>query len=89
MYYYLHFFKTHTHSLSHRFTIANPLTIIHDVFFKVKSFVPIGQAVDGLIADWPEHTLLPQVPHEELQADERKHAEAEHRQDHHIRQLLH
>lgn len=33
--------------------------------------------------------LLPQVSHEELQADEREHAQAEHGEDHHVGQLLH
>jgi len=33
-------------------------------------------------------TLLPQVAHEELQADEGEHAEADHGQDHDVRQLL-
>ena len=40
----------------------------------------VGQAAD---------TLLPQDAHEELQADEGEHAQAEHGQDHHVRQLLH
>lgn len=35
------------------------------------------------------NALVPQVAHEELQADEGKDAEAENREDHHIGQLLH
>ena len=35
------------------------------------------------------NALVPQVAHEELQADEGKDAEAEDREDHHIGQLLH
>lgn len=35
------------------------------------------------------HTLVPQVAHEELQADEGEDAEAEDGEDHHIGQLLH
>jgi len=46
-------------------------------------------AVGGVVADWPAHTLLPQVAHEELQADEREDAEAEHGEDHDVRQLFH
>ena len=34
-------------------------------------------------------TFLPQVPHEQLQADEGEDAQAEHGEDHHVRQLLH
>ena len=33
--------------------------------------------------------LLPQQPHEKLQADEGEHAETEDGQDHHVGQLLH
>lgn len=33
--------------------------------------------------------LLPQVPHEELQADEGEDAQAEDGEDHHVGQLLH
>lgn len=35
------------------------------------------------------HALVPQVAHEELQADEGEDAEAEDREDHHVGQLLH
>lgn len=35
------------------------------------------------------HTLVPQVAHEQLQANESKDAEAEDGQDHHVGQLLH
>lgn len=45
-------------------------------------------AVGGIAADWVTHALLPQVAHEELQADEGKDAEAENGEDHDIWQLL-
>lgn len=35
------------------------------------------------------HALLPQVSHEELQADEGEDAQAEDSEDHHVSQLLH
>lgn len=50
----------------------------------------LGGAVRGVdaVLEAP-HALLPQQPHEELQADEGEHAEAEDGQDHHVRQLPH
>lgn len=38
---------------------------------------------------WNQDTLLPQVSHEELQTNQSEYTEAEHRQDHDVRQLLH
>lgn len=35
------------------------------------------------------HTLLPQISHEELQANKCKDTEAEDREDHHVSELLH
>ncbi len=45
-------------------------------------------AVGGVGGDWQTHALLPQVAHEELQADEGEDAEAEHGEDHDVRQLF-
>lgn len=41
-------------------------------------------AVGGIAADWKTHALLPQVAHEELQADEGKDTEAENGEDHDV-----
>lgn len=50
----------------------------------------VGGAVRGVDAvAQAADALLPQQPHEELQADEGEHAEAEDGQDHHVRQLPH
>ena len=35
------------------------------------------------------YTLVPQVAHEQLEADEGKHTEAEDGEDHHVGELLH
>lgn len=60
---------------------AQPLlTIIQDVIRPIEA---LGHV------DWPEHTLVAQVSHEELETDEGKDAQAEDGQDHHIRKLLH
>lgn len=50
-----------------------------------------GVGVEGVVdaVRCAADALLPQVTHEELQANEGKHTEAEHGQDHHVRQLLH
>lgn len=45
-------------------------------------------AVGGIAADWKTNALLPQVAHEELQADEGKDTEAENGEDHDVWQLL-
>lgn len=45
-------------------------------------------AVGAVGADWQAHALLSQVAHEELQANEGEDAEAEHGEDHDVRQLL-
>lgn len=43
----------------------------------------------GVIEGGPPHTLLPKVPHEELEADEGEDAQAEDCEDHDVRELLH
>ena len=44
----------------------------------------------GVVEGWgPAHTLLSQVPHEELQPHQGKDTQAEDGEDHHIRQLFH
>jgi len=49
-----------------------------------------GQVVTVAPAKWrPFDTFLPQISHEELQANESKHAETEDGEDHDIRQFLH
>lgn len=47
-----------------------------------------GQAAVDAVGSAAD-TFLPQIPHEELQADESKDAQAEDGKDHHISQLLH
>lgn len=44
-------------------------------------------AVDAVLR--AAHTLLPQVPHKELQADEGEDAQTEDGEDHHVGELLH
>lgn len=44
----------------------------------------IGGDVGAIAADWKTHALLPQVAHEELQANEGKDAEAENSEDHDV-----
>lgn len=64
------------------------LTVVHDVLVPVKALAAVGQVALGDV-DWPDHTLVAQVAHEELETDEGKDAQAEDGQDHHIRKLLH
>lgn len=64
------------------------LTIVHDVLIPVKALAAIGQVALGNV-DWPDHTLVAQVAHEELETDKGKDTQAEDGQDHHIRKLLH
>ena len=45
--------------------------------------------LQGSIGGGPLYTLVPQVAHEELQPDEREHAQTEHGQDHDVGELLH
>lgn len=59
------------------------LTVIHDVFIEVKAPAAIGQVGFGLV-DWPDDALMPKITHKQLQADECKHAQTEHCQNHHI-----
>lgn len=47
-----------------------------------------GQVITVAPVKRPD-TLLPQIPHEQLQANESKHAETEDSEDHDIRQFLH
>lgn len=63
------------------------LTFIVDVLIPVKVLRAVGVGLGHV--DRPDHTLLAQVSHEELQSDEGKDAQAEDGQDHHVRQLLH
>jgi len=49
----------------------------------------VAAAVGGVGGERHAHALLPQVAHEELQADEGEDAEAEDGEDHDVRQLLH
>lgn len=57
----------------------------------------IGQCVvvqpelpqQGVIEGGPPHTLVPEVSHEELEANEGKDTQAEDSEDHDIRELLH
>lgn len=67
---------------------ASLLTVVHDVLIPVKALAAVGQVGLGDV-DWPDHTLVAQVAHEELETDEGKDAQAEDGQDHHIRKLLH
>lgn len=81
----------HSASLSRHFT---RLTLIVHVLRPVEGGVEAQQACVGVIAAAAvvvndAHALLPQVAHEELQADQGKDAEAEHGENHHVRQLLH
>lgn len=64
------------------------LTFVHDVVVPVEVLATVG-LVAFCAVDWPENTLVAEVAHEELEADECKDAQAEHGQDHHIRKLLH
>ena len=43
----------------------------------------------GSIGGRPLYTFIPQVAHEQLQPDESKDTQTEHREDHDVRQLLH
>lgn len=64
------------------------LTVVHDVLIPVKALAAVGQ-VALCDVNWPDHALVAQVAHEELETDEGKDAQAEDSQDHHIRKLLH
>ena len=68
--------------------VARLLTIVHDVLVPVEACAAVGQ-VGGRVVERPDDALLPQVAHEELQANQGEDAQAEHGQDHHVRQLLH
>lgn len=69
-----------------------PGEVIHEV---VEGGVGRGVVVqpqilqEGAVGGRPAHALLPQVAHEELEADEGKDAQAENSEDHHVRELLH
>lgn len=81
----------HLASLSRHFT---RLTLIVDVLRPVEGGVEAQQARVAVVAAaaavvHDAHALLPQVAHEELQADQGEDAEAEHGENHHVRQLLH
>ena len=81
------------------------LTFIFNVFIPVQhahcpiesSTVPIQWVIKegsdvylkGRIVWGPLQAFVPQVAHEELQPDEREHAQTEHGQDHDVRELLH
>ena len=74
-----------------QFTIgeaASLLTVVHDVLVPVKGLAAIGRVAVGDV-NWPDHTLVTQIAHEKLEANEGKDAQAENGQDHHIRKLLH
>ena len=58
-------------------------TFIVDVLFPVKALGAVFEIALGEV-DGPHHTLVAQVPHEELQSDQGKDAQAKHCQDHHI-----
>lgn len=63
-------------------------TFIVDVFFPVKASGAIFKI--ALVKVYgPHHTLVSKIPHEQLQANQGENTQAEHGQDHHIRQLLH
>lgn len=64
------------------------LTVVHDVLIPVKALAAVGQVALRDV-DRPNHALVAQVAHEELEADEGEDAQAEDSQDHHIRKLLH
>lgn len=82
-------------------TLVNPvvlLTLIADVFSPVEGAVEAQQAgvvegggvdVTAVVMVHDAQALLPQVAHEELQADQGEDAEAEDGEDHYVRQLLH
>ena len=61
------------------------VVVVEEHVLVLAGYVAAVGAVDERIP----HTLLPQVAHEELQADEGEDAETEHGEDHHVRQLLH
>lgn len=63
-------------------------TFIVDIFFPVEAS---GAVLEIALVEvyGPYDTLVPKVPHEELQANQGENTQAEHRQDHHVRQLLH
>lgn len=63
------------------------LTVIVDVLIPVKVLRAVGVGLGHV--DRPDHALLAQVSHEELQANEGKDAQAEDGKDHHVWQLLH
>lgn len=51
----------------------------------VQPKVPHQSVIEGR----PPHALVPEVPHEELEADEGEDAQAEDGEDHDVRELLH
>lgn len=64
------------------------LTVVVDVLLPVKALAAVVQK--SLVkVDRPDHTLLAQVAHEELETNQGKDAQAEDSQDHHVRELLH
>lgn len=74
--------------------VANevPGEVIHEVVGgRVDQGVVVQPQIlqEGDVGGWPPHTLLPKVAHEELEADEGEDAQAENREDHHVRELLH
>jgi len=79
--------------------IRKPTSSI-DIFPKVEGGVGSERGVEGrgvaeaaqrraVGGQWPADALLPQVPHEELEADKGEDGQRKHRQDHHVHHLLH
>lgn len=65
-----------------------PPTYVVDILVPIEAFGAIFKI--ALVEVYgPHDTLVPQVPHEQLQSDQGKNTQAEHCQDHHIGQLLH
>ena len=62
---------------------SDMLTVVHDVLIPLEPFAAIAQIAFGGV-DGPDDTLLPQIAHEELQANQGKDTEAEDGEDHYI-----
>lgn len=76
------------------------VTLLFNIFLIVEKAIGSFSAIDVCVieehgqvltvANWrPFDTFLPQISHEQLQANESKHAETEDGEDHDIRQFLH
>lgn len=78
-------------------------TCVFNVLSEIKGAVGLYGGVEGhsvikgggvkkpcaVCFDWPSHTFLTQISHEQLQADEGKNRESEDGQNHDVYHLLH